>query len=129
MELYFNLKQKNVVAKINNDYYFLSKKPLKLKFENEEQKNGLLKHLKPLKPLVEEKSVIDETMTVDEWKNFPTWLENECNGAEGNLEVTKFKYNNITLYVNGGCLCGNIPEYALKGIISIFKLNKDNANN
>ena len=30
MELLFNLKQKNVVAKINEDYYFLSKKPLKL---------------------------------------------------------------------------------------------------
>lgn len=121
MELLFNLKQKNVVAKINEDYYFLSKKPLKLKFESEEQKAGVLKHFKPLKPTVEEHSVIDETLTLEEWKEFPVWLENECNGAEGNLEVTKFMYNNIALYINGGCLCGTIPEYALKGIIAIYK--------
>ena len=30
MELLFNVKQKNVVAKIGEDYFFLSKKPKKL---------------------------------------------------------------------------------------------------
>lgn len=132
MELLFNVKQKNVVAKIGEDYYFLSKKPKKLVFKDEKHQHLVLKHFKPLKPTTEEHSVIDETLTVDEWKDFPVWLENEANGAEGNLEITKFSYGDIKLYVNGGCLCGNIPEYALKGIIELFKQSKqveENANN
>ena len=131
MELLFNVKQKNVVAKIGDEYFFLSKKPKKLEFADGMHKALVLKHFKPLKPTVEEHSVIDESLTVDEWKDFPVWLENQSNGAQGNLEITKFAYCNIKLYVNGGCLCGNIPEYALKGIIELFKQSKvkENANN
>lgn len=127
MELLFNVKQKNVVAKIGEDYFFLSKKPKKLKFVD----SIVLKHFKALKPTIEEHSVIDESLTVDEWKDFPVWLENESDGAEGNLEITKFTYGNIKLYVNGGCLCGNVPEYALKGIVELFKQSKtkENADN
>lgn len=131
MELLFNVKQKNVVAKIGEDYFFLSKKPKKLEFADSVHKTLVLKHFKVLKPTIEEHSVIDESLTVDEWKDFPVWLENESNGAEGNLEITKFTYGNIKLYVNGGCLCGNVPEYALKGIIKLFKQSKtkENADN
>lgn len=108
-----------------------SKKPKKLKFADEKHKTLVLKHFKALKPTIEEHSVIDESLTVDEWKDFPVWLENESDGAEGNLEITKFTYGNIKLYVNGGCLCGNVPEYALKGIIELFKQSKtkENADN
>ena len=131
MELLFNVKQKNVVAKVKENYFFLSKKPKKLEFADEKHKTLVLKHFKALKPTTEEHSVIDESLTVDEWKDFPIWLENESNGAEGDLEITKFTYGNIKLYVNGGCLCGNIPEYALKGIIVLFKQSKkkENADN
>ena len=46
MELLFNVKQKNVVAKIGEDYFFLSKKPKKLKFADSMHKTLVLKHLK-----------------------------------------------------------------------------------
>ena len=97
MELLFNVKQKNVVAKIGDDYFFLSKKPKKLEFADEKHKALVLKHFKALKPTIEEHSVIDESLTVDEWKDFPVWLENESDGAEGNLEITKFSYFKVKL--------------------------------
>lgn len=131
MELLFNVKQKNVVAKVKEDYFFLSKKPKKLEFADKKHKASVLKHFKPLKPTIEEHSVIDGSLTVDEWKDFPVWLENESSGAEGNIEITKFSYGNIKLYVNDKCLCGDVPEYALKGIIELFKQSKkkENADN
>ena len=44
MELLFNVKQKNVVAKIGEDYFFLSKKPKKLEFADSVHKTLVLKH-------------------------------------------------------------------------------------
>jgi hypothetical protein len=124
MELLFNIKQHNVVAKINEEYYFLSKKPKKLVFDDDKHKKAVLKHFKPLKAIAEEHSVIDESLTLKQWNNLPVWLENESKGAEGNLEITKFLYGNIYLYINGGCLCGNIQEYVLSGIIELYKQNE-----
>ena len=69
MELLFNVKQKNVVAKIGEDYFFLSKKPKKLKFDDSKHKTLVLKHFKALKPTIKKNSVIDEQLTVDEWKD------------------------------------------------------------
>jgi hypothetical protein len=124
MELLFNIKQHNAIAKINEEYYFLSKKPKKLVFDDDKHKKAVLKHFKPLKAIAEEHSVIDESLTIKQWKELPVWLENESKGAEGNLEITKFLYGNIYLYINGGCLCGNTQEYVLSGIIELYKQNE-----
>lgn len=129
MQLLFNVKQKNVIAQVENDYFYMGKKIKKLTFKNEKAKEKAIKFFKPLKPTTEEHSVTDESLSLEQWKDFPVWLENQSNGAEGNLDNVKFHYDNITVYINGGCFCGNTQEYVLSGIIELFKQSLENADN
>lgn len=119
MKLFFNTKHKNAIAKIGDSYYFLSNQPKKLIFNDANHQTKVEHYLSPLKPMPDESSFSDETLTKQEWNSIPKLLAKESDDPEG------YVFGDIKLRIEGGTIYGNTQSYIINGIIKLCKeLNK-----